>query len=660
MKAPRFYLGAVVLFWGWQVHTLWLAIGCAVMLESVHMINTRFWLKPSDFNKFVDVSTILLAGTIVTALTIDAEKAILILLKWLPLIFFPIIAAQEFSANGKIDIRSFFLVGRKRVKLQFYEAREIDVSYIYSLFCLISAGTANTKGYLFYFFVVLFFVWALWQVRSRRMSAFLWAAGILAAVILGYQGQKTIRLTSMRINQWIMEYYADYYSVNPFKTSTALGDIGKLKFYDKIVLRVLFEDVVPNKTYLLQSATYNRFAVSNWFARFKFESIVPSLDNTFWQVNPFEENTGKMTVYFRLIRNKAVLSLPPGVVSISQMKAGACEKNALQSIRIEDGPALIKSIVSYTGKLSYDAKPDAHDVLVPKKELLGIAEITKELGLENKSEQEILKIVKHYFLTRFTYSLDLKGKETYTTPLQNFLHHTKAGHCEFFATATALILRQANIPARYVTGYIAHEYSRMENCLIVRQKDAHAWVKVYINGQWRNFDTTPPSFLEIDSQEIKTSLITDFFSFIGFKLSQLRHETGAKLMNQYGLWLILPLGILLFFRLRTSNKIKRARMSDTALEGKKLENRDILFYLIEDLMSQKGFPRYPYETYFSWIDRIGHSLDSSGINVYLHPLLLLHNRYRFSKSGLKEDEKKKFNADVKTLLEKLTKASWAS
>jgi len=122
----------------------------------------------------------------------------------------------------------------------------------------------------------------------------------------------------------------------------------------------------------------------------------------------------------------------------------------------------------------------------------------------------------------------------------NFFNHTKAGHCEFFATATALLLRQVNIPTRYVTGYIAHEYSRLEGKLIVRQKDSHAWVKVFINGQWKNFDTTPPSFLIEDSEKTKSSLITDLLAFFGFKLSQLRNETGAKLMDKYGLWLTLP------------------------------------------------------------------------------------------------------------------------
>ncbi len=656
MKAPQFFLGSVVMFWGWQVHTLWIATCVALILEYAPRAKSKFDFKISDFNKFVDISTVLLAGTIVIALTIDAQKAILILLKWLPLIFFPIIAAQKFSTKDKIDIQSFFLVARKKAKLHFYGTTKIDVSYIYSLFCILSAGTANTKGHNFYLCIVLFFVWALWQVRSKRSSLLLWGVCMIVVILGGYGTHKTIHRTSMKVTRWMMEYYADYYNTNPFKAYTSLGEIGDLKLYDKIILRVWFQDYIPGKTYLLNNATYNRFFRSSWYARHKFDSIEPGKDETFWQINPPQKNTKKMTIYFRPVKNKAVLSLPSGVVNISEMKAGGCEKNAMQSIRIEDTPALIKGVVSYD-KLSYDTPPYDHDFLIPKKELPGIKKVVKELALENKPEEEILRIVKHYFLTEYTYSLDLKGKGKYKTPLQNFFNHTRSGHCEFFATATALILRQSKIPARYARGFVVHEYSRLENKLIVRQRDAHAWVKVFINGQWKNFDTTPPSFLQKDSQMITPSLVEDFLSFLGFRLSQLRHETGAKLMDEYGLWLTLPLGVILFFRLRKSNRIKRVRTSNNALEDKNLKNHCDSFYMIEDMLSKKGFSRYPYETYFSWFDRIGRLFDNKGIKDNLQAVLLLHNRFRFSKSGLKKDEKRNLESGVKAILKQLTTLS---
>ncbi len=652
MKTPRFFLSAAVLFWGWQVHLLWIAICIAILLESAHIIKSKFDFKLSDFNKFIDISTLFLAGTIVIALTIEAQEAIFILLKWIPLIFLPIIAAQGFSTKGKIDIQSFFLVARKKKKREKYYSKAIDFSYIYSFFCLISAGTANTKDHVYYICVVIFFTWALWQIRSKQVSFVLWILCICVTIISGYAGHKSIRMTSIKINQLLMEYYDNYYNLNPFKSFTAMGDIMNLKLSDKIIFRASFEDYTHGKTYLLHNASYNRFAISNWFITSKYEAIEPDRDNTFWQINPFRENTKKMTAYFRLIKNRAVLSLPSGVVSIAEMATGSCEKNTMQSVRIEDGPSLIKSVVSYTNELSHDTKPYDHDLLIPRKELSAIIKIARELGLADKSDKEILTIVKSYFLNNYTYSLDLKGKGKYKTPLLNFLNNTKAGHCEFFATAAALLLRHADIPTRYVTGYIAHEYSRIENRLIVRQRDAHAWVKVFINGQWQNFDTTPPSFLITDYQKIKSSLIKDLLSFFGFKLSQLRHETGAKLMKKYGFWLTLPLGVILFFRLRGASKIKRIKTEDKTRKNKNQKTNEFSFFLIEKMLSKQGFPKYEYETYCAWIERIGYSFDNKKIKNPLETTIQLHNKKRFSKSGLNKNEQKKLYAHIKNILKK--------
>ncbi len=201
-----------------------------------------------------------------------------------------------------------------------------------------------------------------------------------------------------------------------------------------------------------------------------------------------------MALYFRLYKNRAVLALPAGVTRITHMKTGLCEKNDMQAVRIEDGPALIKGVISYSGKNEYDLKPMALDLKISEKEQKGIESIVNEIGIENRSPEEVLARVKKYFLTQYSYSLDLKGKGNYATPLQNFFFFFKSGHCELFSTATALILRKVNIPTRYATGFYAHEYSKIESKYIIRNRDAHAWVKVYLNNQWIDFDTTPLIF----------------------------------------------------------------------------------------------------------------------------------------------------------------------
>lgn len=82
--------------------------------------------------------------------------------------------------------------------------------------------------------------------------------------------------------------------------------------------------------------------------------------------------------------------------------------------------------------------------------------------------------------------------------LDAFLTETKDGYCVQFASAATLLLRAAGLPARYVQGYVASEFSSDldENGEIrytanVKDKDAHAWVEVYIDGLgWRTYEAT--------------------------------------------------------------------------------------------------------------------------------------------------------------------------
>jgi len=77
-------------------------------------------------------------------------------------------------------------------------------------------------------------------------------------------------------------------------------------------------------------------------------------------------------------------------------------------------------------------------------------------------------------------------------PVEQFLLHNRSGHCELFATAGVLLLRQSGIPARYVTGFVCSE-SPVANQWTVRLKDAHAWLEVFNrdSGTWQVLECTP-------------------------------------------------------------------------------------------------------------------------------------------------------------------------
>lgn len=78
-------------------------------------------------------------------------------------------------------------------------------------------------------------------------------------------------------------------------------------------------------------------------------------------------------------------------------------------------------------------------------------------------------------------------------PVSSFILERKSAHCEYFASAAVIMMRCAGVPARYVTGYYAHEVDSSGDT-IVRQRDAHAWAEAWIDGVgWVTVEATPAS-----------------------------------------------------------------------------------------------------------------------------------------------------------------------
>jgi len=96
-----------------------------------------------------------------------------------------------------------------------------------------------------------------------------------------------------------------------------------------------------------------------------------------------------------------------------------------------------------------------------------------------------------YLRSNYGYTLNLTGKLG-DDPLARFLFETREGHCEYFASAMAIMLRSIGIPSREVNGFLPGEYNDLGGDYIVRASDAHSWVEVYFPGTgWLTFDPTP-------------------------------------------------------------------------------------------------------------------------------------------------------------------------
>lgn len=92
----------------------------------------------------------------------------------------------------------------------------------------------------------------------------------------------------------------------------------------------------------------------------------------------------------------------------------------------------------------------------------------------------------------YTYTLNARTKDRSLDPVEDFLINRKAGHCEYFATALALMLRSQKIPARVVNGFAGGEWNEIGQFYQFRQYHAHSWVECYLpGGTWVTLDATP-------------------------------------------------------------------------------------------------------------------------------------------------------------------------
>ena len=113
------------------------------------------------------------------------------------------------------------------------------------------------------------------------------------------------------------------------------------------------------------------------------------------------------------------------------------------------------------------------------------------LPLKKAKPMETMVSIGVYLQANHSYALQADLGEG--DPISVFLLDPKRppAHCQYFASSAVILLRYCGIPARYVTGYYAHEPAG-DDGLVVRQRDAHAWAEAWIDGiGWMTLDATP-------------------------------------------------------------------------------------------------------------------------------------------------------------------------
>ncbi|AUX48167.1 hypothetical protein SOCE26_096970 [Sorangium cellulosum] len=260
-------------------------------------------------------------------------------------------------------------------------------------------------------------------------------------------------------------------------------------------------------------------------------------------------------------------------------------------------------------------------------------------------------------------------------PLDHFLFESKRGHCEFYSTAMAILLRAVDVPTRNVTGFIGGTYNRFGRFYAVRQGDAHSWVEVFLDGEgWVTFDPTPPADAAPKSELVGVwAYLRDFIEATSQRWD--RHIVGYDLNQQVGLFqtltsryrrsgssgetalstrrLLLAAGAalavgggLLYWRFR---RARRGREEDRSDAGRTPSSilATALYESLETAMLAQGIPRPPSMPplrHAEALGRVDHPLAREVLT-----LTQVYLRARFGGAKLTEDDSRDFERRVKAL-----------
>ena len=122
-----------------------------------------------------------------------------------------------------------------------------------------------------------------------------------------------------------------------------------------------------------------------------------------------------------------------------------------------------------------------------------VRDLAKEMTAGAGSRYDRVQAVLNYLKEHEKYTLDTRVPPAGTDFVDDFLFETRAGYCNHFSTAMAVLLRSEGIPARYVKGFAPGKQEvGQEGTYLVSEGDAHSWVEVYFpESGWIPFDPTP-------------------------------------------------------------------------------------------------------------------------------------------------------------------------
>lgn len=656
LNMPPILLGFAMIFWGWHNNQLPFALPMAIAYEIHPLIRTRWNFSDVDIRRAASVMTVAFIG-IYTFIAVTSQwlQALSIFFQWIPLTVFPILFLQTYSVSEKINFRSLIIFGKFDAAIA-KTKRNFDVTYPFFVICVLCASGRIEHGLSFYLALVFISLFPLCQLRSSRFKLVPWLCAIVLTANLGFVGQIGFRATHKAIEQQAIAWLSKYYQgpADPFRQNTSLGEIGEIKQSNSIAFRVksLDNQTVPR---LLQAAAYTKYQGGLWITtENEFQTATSSDDKSTWQWQREPDNYDSIVVTDQTINNKAIAKLPSGSFRLQNFPSETAEYNQYGVLRLESKQKNHQYQVDFDPNLNFDIAPISDDLDIPPSEADALEEIIEENNLQGLTDLQSLSNLERFFLKDFSYTLNLTGKGDRPTALASFLLDQKQGHCEYFATATTLLLREMGIPARYAVGYSVYDFSPLEQQYIVRDRHAHAWTLVYLDDKWQNLDTTPSNWADIEDQEAKGfTVIGDFFSWVWLTLKQIFGAILTPENIQRWWWIILPILLLRLWFSASDEKESIARQILKRTLKKRQQNVTISkFAAIEKTFNELGFSRPRSQPLGHWLRELQHNQTTASMAKDLDQILVLYYGDRFDPDGLSATKAAQLNEAINVWLDK--------
>lgn len=639
MSFPPLVLAAALALWGVRSAAVPYAAAMALVLEAAPLLPWRWQLGYRDFDRVADLSTLGFVVIVVYLFDAHGVHGIFYVMEWLPFVLFPLTAVQVYSTHRAVKYRSMFLSVRRAYARGLVDGEGgVDMRVPFFAVCLLAATGGVQDARWLVPALALILCWVLWHNRprsqDRRIAMLLVASTVVAGLALQL-GMLALRAAlEPVVIHWFQDRVWSHY--DPFRAYTAIGDVGRLKRSDRIVLRVTPHGDPRAVPRLLRMGTYQTFSRNLWLAgNATFRELGSAGEGLVWRYAPAPAHARSVTIAAYLPRGRGVLPVPNGTFALTHLPVEELERNPLGAWRVPRGPGFVEYTAHYASDESYELPPTEADLHVPVNLRSLMRRVLAQAGATAAmSPARVVRVLAAFFRTHFTYSLVLRRQSAASTPLQDFLLHTRAGHCEYFATAGVLLLRAAGVPARYATGFSVQEWSPQERRYLVRSRHAHAWVLAWLGGRWRDVDFTPPVWGAFQTDDTPWwQPVYDGASWLYYHYARWRWAPADERQGSGLLWLLVPLVAVLGWRLARSTRVKNAPAGRAVRASALRPGADSEFYLVESNLARAGIHRPPSLPVRRWL-LAGDGGAFPGAIELAQRVLPLHYRYRFDPRGL--------------------------